>query len=446
MLTEDDLRTRLHALADPVQAAPDPVPEVRRRMRVLRRRRTATTVALAVVVVLALGFAAGYGPLKPHHRASVPGHGVAPTPSALPPAKAPDLAHLRPAQQVWPGQVRLLQDRLPDGRDYTVCGSLGDGRYLIAVRAEKDRYGDIAVLDTRHGDTLTVLSVASAGQGTIRYLPQEANATKDGVAWMAYAAGTDHQWTTEIWASTLTAHSAKLVATVPGDQSVTPGMVSVVGDRVIFEETGGGIGYGAMLAGGPGLMYSVPRTGGQPQLIDSSIGHHAVTGAWGSNEPPTDSPDAGTAPSSNFELLNVLTGARIAARPNPATKLTAMDGSSENTMSCTPDWCLGEASHAQGLVSGMAVQHPDGSGYVETSWARPTSVFGGGRFVIGMQDLPNDRVQDFVWDVVTGAAGTFGPPGPSNGHSLRMVFDPAQNTFAWPGSGGKLVLDTTAFG
>lgn len=73
-------------------------------------------------------------------------------------------------------------------------------------------------------------------------------------------------------------------------------------------------------------------------------------------------------------------------------------------------------------------------------------MFGGGRFVVGYRDLGDDRVQDFIWDAVTGAAGTFGAPADGRGHILHAVGDPAQNCYTWPGSGGKLVLDATAFG
>jgi hypothetical protein len=439
MLTEDDLRSRLHTLADPVRPAPNPVADVRRRVRVLRRRRAAANVALAVVVVLALGFAAGFGPMRPHHPVAVPGSGASPTPSA-PPAKAPDLAHLRSAQQVWPDAVHLLPATLSDGRGYDVYDALGDGRYLITIAAGFDLVADIAILDTRHGDALTVLSVGSAGHGASEYQPQQPVVTKDGVAWVAFARRSG-QWTTEIWASALTAGSARLVTTLPGRPVTPPALAWVVGDQVLFQEPG----KASDVADQSGAIYSVPRSGGQPREIVA--GYYALSGAWVTTKHAIGAIYPGTHDSPKFELYNVVTGARIPVRVNPTTQAGLPGNEVADSLVCAPTWCAGQASGA-GDTPAIGVQHPDGGGYVQVRPAWPTTMFGGGRFLVGYRDLGNDRVQDFIWDVVTGAAGTFGAPADryGRGHTMRVVADPAQRCYTWPAPNGKFVLDATALG
>jgi hypothetical protein len=254
--------------------------------------------------------------------------------------------------------------------------------------------GDIAILDTRHGNTLTVLSAANAGQGASRYRPQEPALTTDGVAWVAVAQR-DGQWTTEVWASTLAARSARLVATLPGQTAVaSPMMAWVVGDRVVFD---------GMTAGQPGPMYWVPRSGGgQPKAIPGSQGRWPVTGGWTSTNPirfPGSNPGH-----EDPSLFNVLTGARVPIRRNPGFQISLPNGHALLSLSCAPSWCFGRATGTDGTHS-VAVQHPDGTGYTEAGPFDPIAVFGGGRFVVGYVDLGNDRVQDFIWDVVTGAPG-----------------------------------------
>jgi len=431
MLTEQELRAGLHALTDPVRSAADPVTGVRDRVRALRRRRARATVALSVAVVT-LVVVAGYVPMRPHQPNPAPRDTA--TPVSLPPAKAPDLAHLHSAQDTWPDAVHRLPSRLPDGRDYTVTGVLGDGRYLIDISAGFDLLGDRAILDTRHGNALTVLSAESAGRGDSQYQPQQSVLTADGVAWVAHAQR-DGQWRTEVWASSLTARSATLVATLPG-RAVARTLAWVVGDRVLFA---------GLTDGRPGPMYWVPRSGGSPpKQIPGSEGQWPVTAGWTSSKDPLAPAVVGTARQYDESLFNVLSGARVPIRPNPSFQTSASGGTVLTALTCAPSWCLGPTTGPDGGRR-VGVQHPDGTGFAEAGPAQPTTVFGGGRFVVGYIEVGSARVQDFIWDVVTGTAGTFGSPVTVTDHVMHTVFDPGQNCYTWQTPDGKLVLDGTAF-
>jgi len=431
MLKEDDLRARLHALADPVQSAADPVAAVHDRVRVRRQRRSVALVALSVVI-LTVGVAVWYGPSAQHHRRPTPGGST--VPASAPPAKAPDLGHLRSAQQVWPHGVRLLPSRLPDGRDYAVAGVVGDGRYLINVYVGFDLFGDVAILDTGHGNTLTVLSAETAGHGDTQYQPQRSTLTADGVAWAAVAQR-DGQWTTEVWAANLTARSARLVATLPGRAVASRG-AWVVGGQVLFA---------GMTGGKPGPMYSVPASGqGQPREIPASRGRWPVTAGWISSVNPFAPFAEGSADQYNESLFNVLTGARVPIRPNPSFETPTSDGKVLTALSCGPTWCLGWGTGTDGSPR-IGVQHPDGTGFAAAGPAFPATVFGGGRFVVGYLDVGNDRVQDFIWDVVSGTAATFGSPVRIKDHVSHSVGDPGQNCYTWLAPNGKVILDSTAF-
>lgn len=55
-----------------------------------------------------------------------------------PPKKAPDLDHLPPVEQVWPGAVHTLPATLPDGRGYEIDAALGGTRYLVHPKNSTD--------------------------------------------------------------------------------------------------------------------------------------------------------------------------------------------------------------------------------------------------------------------------------------------------------------------
>jgi hypothetical protein len=414
---EQDLDRALAVAAD---AAPPPnvdfLAGVERRHRARRRRRvTGATAAVALAVAGTLGAVN----LPVRHRPPVTVT-VTPTPSVTKPVSAPDFAHLRPADEVWPQAVRTLPVTLPDGRPYTVAAALGGDRYILradelvtvtgtgSVGEVSIAGGDLFVHDLRARTTTLLGDPMPAGWRS------ESVTVNDGVvAWVRGKYPDYEVWT---WRG---AGAPTVAASAVTSMLAGPRWAVAAGDRVYWSDRN---------------MRNAPLAGG-PVVTDREIGE-STPGSW--------APISGEwvrlayfAPG-HERMYNFVTGEHFRQD---------LEGRAQR-MACTRSWCAGVTDK----IVRFGAQRLDGSGFVESNVSG--NVYAqrglGGRIVLGRvsifaesKPLGRDTVVPFAWDLETGRAGAIDALPTRSGQPMPGYTDLTALEIGTTNAGQHRIVDLT---
>lgn len=319
-------------------------------------------VAAAVAVVVCGTVTAAVTLARPETR-----HGVAPLYS-FSPDKVPDLAKLPGPEAIWPGAVRQLPGKLPDGSDYTVADTTeGDDVLVVPVGRAAG-----PLLYNPDSGAIRDVATASVTNGLNQPRVTAARVAGDRVVWFLEGRRTG-RITREAWLAPVAGGEATKLANLPA----ISGTAVLAGDAMIWEEYGPGQGQDDV------RIRRLPLDGGPVADVPGSRGYWLSTvPGWITTQYP-GSPFG--EPERTGELVDVATGKRYRWKANE--EMVA-------TVACGSTWCAGGTVGEE-----AAIQNLDGSGFVALKGRGSLEPGFEGRLAIG-----NVGERWIVWDRGTGRA------------------------------------------
>jgi hypothetical protein len=240
---------------------------------------------------------------------------------------------------------------------------------------------------------------------------------------------------TEIWSSRLDGSGSVRLAGPQAKDGARVSTITLAGDHVVW---GMAVTVGDRTSPQVDIryvgLYRTPVTGGPAELIPDSDGYVpswelpglAKTITWAGDPPATG------------KVWDLASGDRRTWTRNPLI----------GSISCGMDWCGGTNNSRR-----AAVQHRDGSGYVELPLEGTVYPLIGGRFALVVSDKPHTLVPaarqitaSALWDLKTGRVSNLGPItlfdyGRNETPALVRSFGIVNLLFAWEQGGEVVLLD-----
>ncbi|MFB4290087.1 hypothetical protein ACBI99_20775 [Nonomuraea sp. ATR24] len=338
--------------------APRPAADLRTRIEAghRRRRRRGSVLSAAATVAVLSAVAAVMVP---------PGERVVaarPSPTFAPATPAAPRAHPvpPPVEKVWPGVVRTVPEKLPNGQPMRPERYLDD-RSLLVRTEDVDRIDALWAYDVRKRTARRLVDVRSP-RGTVVTSP-----------FVAVGEGLLAWWTlrrhagvrvVEIWTAPVTGGTQRQVATLKdAPQGID---LEIAGGRLVWSPWG------------REGVYRMPLTGGRAEQVAGSAGHTLLAWPWAARPRPGNRP---TKEAAFGGLVDLRTGER--SRASVAGGV------------CAVTWC----------VHGRTASRRDGGGRRELPGPTMMSVPALDRFVV----VSHERTSEVLYDLATGKSGTLGP-------------------------------------
>ncbi|GIH22826.1 hypothetical protein Aph01nite_11360 [Acrocarpospora phusangensis] len=399
MNIEDLLRETLADMAD------DETPPHPSRFLVTRSVRRPPWLALAAAVAIVVLVAGSTYAVRVLTSQDAP-----PRPAVVPsPASEPRTV---PLAEVWPDAVHTVPLILPNGLSFTPEVFL-DADTLLARTgpAQKPRYWAYELDGFRARELFTFTappatgytSGVTIGEGRLVWYTVSVGAIKGAL---------------DLWTVPATGGRVTKVTTIRQTMKY--------GDLDALTIQNGSVIYSRR---GPGGIYQVPLTGGDPAPLPSSRpGLHLLEWPWA----VIATTGVQWAQTNTQHIVNMLTGEK--------RDITALQG---DPWSCSPTWCL----QRHGQNDRFTVAKRDGTSRREVVGASlligpPTN----DRFVI-LTKREGDTFRLVLHDITTGDTGDLGITGtPGDGRILNqtMLRGGTQNLYTYPLNGKRIVVNLSA--
>ncbi|GAA2755848.1 hypothetical protein [Actinopolymorpha rutila] len=353
-----------------------------------RRRQQRAQVALAGGAALAViaGSAVALNVREEPGNTNLAPAGV-PAAATKKPDPAPNNPAAKPIEQLWPGAVHSIPNRLPDGRKFRPQTMVDSHTVLISVDAGFEQAGELRLYDLTNRTSRKVTTVPTPKNA--RIFASDFTVGEGHVAWWT-ASDDNGQTSIELWAAPLAGGDTYRVAQVYAEDGVQPMSVTIDNGEVYWSLKKGGV-------------YQAPLSGGDAELLKGTEKSALVQWPWvGSPLQKTMLPSGTDVPDEvAYETLrNVKTGeVRTAAKRS-------------GVWTCRVQWCVGYSKE------GGAAQRRDGTGRRELDAVRTSLGFGiqpaRDRFVL----LPGAK--SVIYDLESGKAGRTAA---SDDGGFRLMYD-----------------------
>ncbi|MEW2352306.1 hypothetical protein [Spirillospora sp. NPDC029432] len=306
-------RTLRGTLATVAGDAPPPVADLLERVETghrRRRRRRRLAAALSIAVVLG-----GTGTVGVAARSGEGAAPVAAKPSGLAPVPLSGLGEPVQIRKKWPGAVRSLPARLPNGREYRPATMLGPDSMLVSTWSSFERTDALWEYDFRDRRVRRVADVVVPPGAKI--FPSDFTVAGGQVVWwlVTRAAGAE---TVQFWAAPLAGGKSRRIAAMP-----------LAGGRPADMIVDGGDVVWTLGGGRSAAIYRVPLSGGAPRKIPGTDGLRILSWPWAGA--PGDERSARVGDVRFKSIRNLQTGERR----------TANVASFKGVWDCSVNWCVG---------------------------------------------------------------------------------------------------------
>ncbi|MFG3439620.1 TolB family protein [Nonomuraea sp. NPDC047897] len=222
-----------------------------------RRQRGRALLAAAAVVVLAGG--TSHALLGEDVRA-------VPATSATTAATSDEarlMALPEPIERAWPGAVRKIPARMPDGRAFQPLAFLDERTLLVTTQQRSEVADAVHAYDLESGDLRKIANVPTS-EGAALFSSGFTVGAGQVVWWTNLEDGR-----TQIWSVPLAGGEARVVDTIERSGPDTQGVdgLAVTGDRVVFSVNAGGV-------------FAVPLGGGTAKPVEGGAGLHLLSWPW----------------------------------------------------------------------------------------------------------------------------------------------------------------------
>ncbi|WP_043615171.1 hypothetical protein [Nonomuraea candida] len=389
----DALRARAESVVDDGLPRELPVPRGRG-----PRWAPAVVAVIVVITVVVAATALGTRTARPPEPAQRPTSTGQPATSERPKAYVGPLAP--PVERVWPAAVHVIPATGPGGRvfkpDVFVTGRVVVGRGLTRNRLDGIWSYDVG--------RRVFTRIAPLRDGNVMNSPVVVG---DGVvAWQAFDDGE-----TQIWAAPLTGGAPRLVTSFPAVRSENryEGIdLAIAEGMAVWSPPGGGV-------------HRVPLTGGRPEQLPGSKGHHLLEWPYaGRPEPEMPIGRPGTRPME--QLLDLRTGKVTSRARHPSGR--------DAWLGCGVTWCYDMIESWRRDGTGLRKLPGQSSGAPGPS---------AGRFVLLHQRDGDGRRGSSVHDLATGRTGLLGTHPTRRGEKAFPTVH-VQDALIWYKRGDKQVL------